>query len=230
MATDLLTVGDLMHDADNLIMADEPVGNARPQFKLETTRSLILVDTDGPVGLLTRRRVNELGEEDLERPARDFVEHVPMFPVDMPVTQARAELENVSFDADRIPVVNEEGRLAGVVLRETLMREAETAHADQGVARLRDDRVVEIHAGMEVRGADGDKLGKVDDIVIEGDTVASFTVSHGLLGRNHKRVTAEHITEVDEDKVHLDFGKQEFGFLPDIKDIEDEESRTALTS
>jgi hypothetical protein len=96
------------------------------------------------------------------------------------------------------------------------------------MARLRDERMVEIRSGMEVRGADDDKLGKVDDIVIERDVVGSFTVSHGLLGRGHKRVTAEHVTAVD-DAVHLDFGKQEFNFLPDIKDIEEEESHTSLT-
>jgi len=230
MATDLLTVGDLMHDADNLLLADEPVSSAKPQFDLETTRSLLLVDNNGPVGLLTRRRVSELSDADLERPARDFVDHVPMFPASMPVAEARAQLESLPFDADRIPVVNDNGQLVGVVPRETLLREAVTAHADQGIARLRDDRMVELHAGMEVRGSDGDKLGKVDDIVIEEDVVASFTVSHGLFGRNHKRITAEHITEVSDDTVHLDFGKQEFGFLPDVKDIEEDESYSTLTT
>jgi CBS domain-containing protein len=223
-----LTVGDLMHDADNLIMADEPVQNAKPQFDLETTRSLILVDGSGPIGLLTRSTVRDLAEADWGRPAREFATPVPTLTQSHPIMAARDAIEAVEFDADRLPVVNSEGRLVGSILRETLMRETETAHADRGMVRVNGDsgRTTEIHSGMEVRGAGDEKLGKIDDIVIERDIVAAFTISHGLLGRRQKRITAEHVASVDADAIHLDFGKTEFGLLPDIDDIEQEESRT----
>ncbi len=225
-----LTVGDLMHDADNLIMADEPVHNAKPQFDLETTRSLILVDGSGPVGLLTRRSVRELSEADWGRPVRDFAIPVPTLMQSLPIMAAREEIEAVEFDADRLPVVNSDGRLVGSILRETLMRETETTHADRGPLRVGGNgRTIEIRSGTEVRGVGDEKLGKVDDIVIERNIVAAFTVSHGLLGRRQKRITAEHVASVDDNSIHLDFGKTEFGLLPDIEDIEREQSRTSLS-
>ncbi len=225
------TARDLMHDADNLIGADEPVRYAKPQFELETTRSLILVDGSGPVGLLTRQRVNGLGEAEWDLPAREFAVPVPILSQTQPVSSARQGIASVDFEADRIPVVNDEGRLVGIVDRETLMREAETAHVDRGPVHIRGNggRAVELRVGMTVRGVDEEKLGNVDDVIVNRGTVGSFTISHGLLGRHHTQVTTEHIAAIDDHSVYLDFGKTEFDFLPDVEDTTKNDARPALT-
>jgi CBS-domain-containing membrane protein len=225
-----LTVRDLMHDADNLIAADEPVQSAVPQFELETTRSLILIDGSGPIGLLTRQQVRGLSDDERQRPARDFMIDVPVLEQSLPITAALSEFNanDVDFNADRIPVVNNEGMLVGVVDREVLLREADTAVTDRGMVPLANDRdtLVEVRSGMEVRGSGDGKLGKLDKIIVERGQVSSFTIAHGLLGRHHKRVTADHVAAVEEDTLRLDFDKTEFGFLSDIEDL-DEEVRPA---
>jgi hypothetical protein len=222
-----LTVRDLMRDADNLIAADEPVQNAVPQFELETMRSLILIDGTGPIGLLTRQRVRELSDDERRRPARDFMIDVPVLEQTLPVTSALEEFNahDVDFSADRIPVVNTDGMLVGVVDRETLLREADTMVTEQGMVPLANDRdtLVEIRSGMEVRGSGDGKLGKVDKIVIERGHVSYFTIEHGLLGRHHKRVTADHVAGVEGDTLRLDFDKTEFSFLSDIEDLDEED-------
>ena len=216
------TVRDLMHDADNLMTADEPVKNARQQFELETVRSLILIDQSGPVGILTRSQMNQIPETDLGLPARDFAAMVPILRQSQPLAEARNDLTVLDFDADRIPVVNDEGRFVGVIDREALQRQTEviTTGSATVVASEDSSRLFEIQIGMEVLGADGDKLGKIDQIVLEQGRAKSFTVQHGLFGRHHKRIATDHITSADYEAVHIDFGKREFGFLADVEDNE----------
>lgn len=216
------TILELMHDADNLMGADEPVRNARPQFELETARSLILIDQTGPVGLLTRSRAREISDEQMSMPARDFMVPVPMLQQSQTVAGARRELLDIDFDADRIPVVNDEGRFVGVVNRDAILRDGETLVTDRGTVQINGDvhRTFQVYSGMNVRGAGGEKLGKVDEVTVERDAIASLTIEHGLLGRRHKRVRAEHIANCDDDTLYLNFGKREFGFLSDVEDID----------
>lgn len=222
------TIRELMHDADNLIGADEPVRNARPQFELETARSLILIDQTGPVGLLTRRRMREVSDTQMSMPVRDFMAPVPTLLQSQTLADARRDLAALEFDADRIPVLNDEGRFVGVVNRDAILRESESLRSDQGTVQIAGDatRSFPIRSGMEVRGSGDEKLGKIDEIVIERDRVASFTIEHGLLGRHHKRVAAEHVTNVDSDTVYLNFGKMEFGLLADVSDVEEDQIAT----
>lgn len=221
------TIRALMHDADNLMVADEPVKNAQKQFELETARSLILVDSSGPVGLLTRSSMQRIPESDLTLPARAYATPVPLLQQSWTLAEARQHLGQVDFDAQSIPVVNEEGRLVGAIDREVVLREAETVTAGDGPVEV-DGRIYTVQAGMTVLGIDDNKLGKVDEITLERERVASFTVAHGLFGRHHKRLAAEHITRADTEAVYVDFGKTEFGLLSDIE--EREEDRTTLAA
>ncbi|MEZ4521652.1 MAG: CBS domain-containing protein [Thermomicrobiales bacterium] len=225
------TIREVMHDADNLMSADEPVKNARPQFELETARSLILIDETGPVGLLTRSRMRQIAEEEMGRPARDFLVPVPMLLQTQTLAEARKDLELLEFDADRVPVINEEGRFVGVINREVLQRDSSTAVMDHGTFQIRGNTevVFPVQSGMSVIGSDDSKLGKVDEITVNGDTAVSFTVEHGLLGRHHKRVAAEHVTNCDEENVYLNFGKQEFGLLANVEDLDEEQLPAAAT-
>ncbi len=133
-----------------------------------------------------------------------------------------ATLAFLDFDTDRIPVVNDDGRFVGVIDRSVLQRQSETLATGGATVAASGgrNRRFEIQIGMEVFGADGEKLGKIDQIVLEQGQAKSFTIEHGLFGRHHKRVAAEHITSADNEAVHIDFGKREFGFLSDIEDYE----------
>lgn len=216
------TIQDLMHAPDNLMGADEPVRNARPQFDLETARSLILIDQTGPVGMLTRSRVREIPDEQMSLPARDFMVPVPMLQQSQTVAAARQELAGIDFDADRLPVVNDDQRFVGVVNRDAILRDSDSFTTDRGTVQINGDvnRSFQVYSGMNVRGAGGEKLGKVAEVTVERDAVASLTIEHGLLGRRHKRVRAEHIANCDDDTLYLNFGKREFGFLSDVEDID----------
>ncbi|CAN5807152.1 hypothetical protein BH23CHL2_BH23CHL2_33560 [soil metagenome] len=220
------TIRELMHDADNLMGADEPVRNARPQFDLETARSLILIDQTGPIGLLTRSQMRKISDEQMSLPARDFMVPVPMLQQTQTVAEARQELTEITFDADRIPVVNDDRRFVGVVNREAILRDGESFTTDHGTVRVNGEvnRSFQIQSGMNVRGAEGEKLGKIDEIIVERDAVASFTIEHGLLGRRHKRVKAEHVANLDDDAVYLNFGKREFKFLADVEALDPDEA------
>ena len=226
------TIRELMHDADNLMAADEPVKNARKQFELETARSLILVDGTGPIGLLTRSRMRQISDSEMGLPARDFAVHVPVLHVSQSLADARQHLGSAEFDANRIPVVNDDGRFVGVIDRDVVMRQAETVETDSGtlvVSNNGSDQRYSLEVGMTVKGSDDNKLGKVNAITQERDHVTSFLVEHGLFGRHHKRIAAEHVAKVEDDAVFIDFGKTEFGFLSDIEEIEEDATPMAAS-
>jgi hypothetical protein len=72
---------------------------------------------------------------------------------------------------------------------------------------------------MKVVGASGKNLGTVDlvDLNSEGH-IAHFTVKHGLLGRNAKRLPADVINQVEGNEVRLNLDQMEFKMLADIGD------------
>ncbi|MBX5445561.1 CBS domain-containing protein [Sphaerobacter sp.] len=76
-----------------------------------------------------------------------------------------------------------------------------------------------IGAGMVVKGANGRKLGTVDQVIVDsnGDLTA-FTVQHGLFGRKHKRIPADLVGQVEDDAVVLSIAGTEFNMLPDVED------------
>jgi hypothetical protein len=225
------TLRDLMHDADNLMAADEPVKYARKQFELESVRSLILVDGSGPIGLLTRSRMRQIPESDMLLPARDFAVTVPILRQSQSLAEAQVDLGAVEFDADRIPVVNDNGQFVGVIDREVIKREAETVVTGRGMVRTSNggEHQYMLEVGMEVLGADDNKLGKIDEITLEREYVAAFIIEHGLFGRHHKRVTAEHVTKVADGTVFLNFGKTEFGLLADIEERSEDTASVAAS-
>jgi hypothetical protein len=70
---------------------------------------------------------------------------------------------------------------------------------------------------MKVVGAAGKNLGTIDlvDLNSEGH-IAHFTVKHGLLGRNAKRLPADVINRVEDNQVHLNLDQMEFKMLADV--------------
>lgn len=61
-----------------------------------------------------------------------------------------------------------------------------------------------ISTGTDVVGADGDKLGSVEEVYVDTDgQITGFLVKKGLIFRHDIRVPMDWVREVDGDKVHL---------------------------
>ena len=220
------TISQLMQTPDNVVAADGTVRATLPQFRLETARALIAVAGQRPIGALTRNRVDGLTEVDLDRPVHEFVIDVPVFEESMSLDMARTQADATNFEVDRLPVIDAEGILVGVIDRSALIHEADTFRSEQGELEISrsglDSATVEVNKGMTVRGSDDEKLGEVDQVLVEQGRVAALVVKHGLLGRHHKRISSDHVVRAAEDDVYLDFGKQEFKFLADMEKMEAE--------
>jgi len=219
------TVTDVMRSPDNVIGVDESARQTMQQFKLETVRSLVVLSDEAPVGVITRERVRKLTEPELDLSVREFMTATPVATLDTTMGMARASIQTAEFDIDRLPIVDADGKLVGVVDRSALIHEGDTMRAETGMVQFRgrdgaDGAQINLAAGSQVRGSDDEKLGELDEVLIESGRVTTLFVKHGLLGRHHKRIGADHVSRVDGDTVYLDFGKQEFKFLADVESAE----------
>lgn len=221
---EMKTVADVMYNPDNIVVDSEPARITLPQFDANNVRSLLVVSESGPLGIITRQRAEALDEDELNQPIRDFVQQIPVLSDTMSLQEAGTLARSADFESDRLPVVNESGKLVGAVRRTELMQAAETQVEGEGrVTMTRSDGTPPdqtITSGMTVHGSDDKKLGEVDQIVNEGGQAVAFTVKHGMLGRGRKRVTTDHITTIDDGGLRLDFGKMEFGQLADVEELE----------
>lgn len=217
------TIREMMGPPEYLAQADEEIGQLIAQFDVEAIRSMIVVDGNGPVGVIRRRDVEGLGEADLRRPVRDFMMTVPIVNDTMSVPEARQAVNATDYTADRIPVVNAEGLLVGELRRESFMREASTSveKSARVQAGSRGDTYA-LEEGMDVRAVDGKKLGEIDEIMVREGSLSGFTVKHGLLGRKHKRLGGDVVKDVDSEAVTLAIGEMEFKQLVDVEDMQAE--------
>ncbi|HEV2787046.1 MAG TPA: CBS domain-containing protein [Solirubrobacteraceae bacterium] len=107
-----LTVGDITHIRFSALPADATVGDVRDWFAQSTSRRLaFLADGDRYVGSLTPTDV--AGDADPGRAAAEVAQDGPTVSPQAPATEGR-DLALLS-DARRVPVVDAEGRLLGVV-------------------------------------------------------------------------------------------------------------------
>lgn len=213
---------NMMRTPDNVIGVEESARSTLQQFKLETVRSLVVLNDNVPVGVITRERVRKLTEPELDLPVREFMTATPVATPDTSMALARESIQSAEFDIDRLPVVDADGMLVGVVDRSVLIHEGDVQRANAGAMQMRrsdglEGSSVELAAGSEIRGSDDEKLGELDEVLIENGRVTALFVKHGLLGRHHKRVGADHVARVDRDTVYLDFGKLEFKHLADVE-------------
>jgi CBS domain-containing protein len=213
---------DMMRTPDNVIGVADSARSTLQQFKLETVRSLIVLSDNMPVGVITRERVFKLTEPELDLPVREFMTATPIATHDTDMTIARESIQSAEFDIDSLPVVDAGGALIGVVDRSVLIHEGDVQRANAGTVQMRrsdglEGSWVELSAGSEVRGSEDEKLGELDELLIENGRVTALFIKHGLLGRHHKRVGADHVARVDGDTVYLDFGKLEFKHLADVE-------------
>jgi CBS domain-containing protein len=109
---DSLTVESVMHAQFTALPATATIGEVREWFAASASRRLAFIADDGRyAGSLTPEHVAD--EDDLARPAVELAEQGPTVPPDAPATTGR-DLALLTI-ARRVPVVDDAGRLLGVV-------------------------------------------------------------------------------------------------------------------
>lgn len=109
---DGLTVAAVMHAQFSTLPATATIGDVRDWFAASTSRRMAFVaDGERYAGSLTPAQVS--GDVDPARPAVEFVQEGPTVAPDAPATSGR-DLA-LQTDSRRVPVVDRDGRLLGVV-------------------------------------------------------------------------------------------------------------------
>jgi CBS domain-containing protein len=109
---DGLTVADIIHIRFSALPATATVGDVRAWFDESTSRRLAFVaDGDRYVGSLTPQDVADV--TDAARPAAEVAQDGPTVSPEAPATTGR-DLA-LQSEARRVPVVDADGRLLGVV-------------------------------------------------------------------------------------------------------------------
>jgi len=213
-------VGDLVTVTTETISPDESVTVARRRMESQTTRSLIVVEDDKPVGIVQWRL---LARQESGTTVRDvMLTEVPVLRSDMTVEQLRGEWSSLDVDLDHLPVVDDSGSLIGEVARGAITKSETitTGATEQVVSGPDQDRAVptiRLEQGMNVMGASGKKLGTVDEVDLNPDgNISHFTVKYGMLGRHAKRLPADVINGVSDGAVNLALDQLEFKMLADV--------------
>jgi CBS domain-containing protein/sporulation protein YlmC with PRC-barrel domain len=215
------TINDLVTTTIDTITPDEPISAARRRMESQTSRSLIVVEDDRPVGIV---RWRGLAQIDGGEPVRSVMStSIPVLRSTMSVLEARDYLSGTDVDYDHLPVIDESGTLIGEVPRQVLTKsetasESATGDAIGGAEADRSDvRRVHLEEGMKVVGEGGSKLGTVSEVDVTSDgNIGHFGVKHGLLGRHTKRLPADVIKTASGDTVHVSIGPMEFKMLADV--------------
>jgi CBS domain-containing protein len=217
------SIGDMLTDSIDTITPDDTVTVAKRRMESQTSRSLIVVDGNRPVGIVQWRG---LARHDGNAMVRDVMQtEFPVLRSGMSVDEVRSYLSGMDVDIDHLPVVDESGMLLGEVPRGMITKsETATNAATQAVVAgpdadpTRDSQPhVHLEQGMKVVGASGKNLGSVDqvDLSAEGH-ISHFTVKYGMLGRNSKRLPADVINTVEGNEVHVALDQPEFKMLADV--------------
>jgi CBS domain-containing protein len=217
------SIGDMLTDSIDTITPDDTVTVAKRRMESQTSRSLIVVDGNRPVGVIQWRG---LARHDGNEMVRDVMQNeFPVLRSGMSVDEVRSYLSGMDVDIDHLPVVDESGMLLGEVPRGMITKsETATSAATEAVVAgpdsdpARDSQPqVRLEQGMKVVGASGKNLGSVDQVELNAEGyISHFTVKYGMLGRNSKRLPADVINRVEGNEVHLSLDQPEFKMLADV--------------
>jgi CBS domain-containing protein len=107
-----LTVADVTHSRFSALPASATVGEVRDWFAASASRRMALLADDGRyAGSIVAEDL--AGEADHARPAAELAQNGPTVAPEDPAS--RAEELALRTDARRVPVVDRDGRLLGVV-------------------------------------------------------------------------------------------------------------------
>lgn len=213
------SIGDILTPSIDTITPDETITVAKRRMESQTSRSLIVVDDNRPVGVIQWRGLarHEGGEL-----VRDVMQtEFPVLRSGMSVDEVRSYLSGVDVDLDHLPVVDESGMLLGEVPRGMITKsETATSATTEAVLTTPDTASqpqIRLEQGMKVVGVSGKNIGSVDEVDLSPEgQLSHFTVKYGLLGRNSKRLPVDVINRVEDDEVHLNLDQTEFKMLADV--------------
>lgn len=219
------SIGDMLTPSIETIAPDETVTVAKRRMESQTSRSLIVVDDNRPVGVVQWRGLARHEGTELVRNVMQT--EFPVLRSGMSVDEVRSYLHGVDVDLDHLPVVDDSGMLLGEVPR-GMITKSETATdsatdsivagADADPSRTNQPQV-HLANGMKVIGASGKNLGSIDEVDLNAEGhISHFTVKYGMLGRHSKRLPADVINRVEGEEVHLSLDQAEFKMLADVGD------------
>lgn len=220
--TPVSTVRDLLIPDVDTISPDDTVMSARRRMESQTIRSLVVVESDRPIGVV---RWRALGQADNATPIREVMQtDVPTFNVDTTVDSLGDVLAGSDVDFDRFPVVDENGVLIGEVPRAAVTKRGvitdETTRPLQSMSEADEASsapALHVEQGMNVIGPDDDKIGTVDQVEVNHEgAISGFTVKHGLFGRHAKRLPVDVIIGTRDNDLLVTIGSLEFKMLADI--------------
>jgi CBS domain-containing protein/sporulation protein YlmC with PRC-barrel domain len=233
-------VRDVMRPDIATIGPDEEVRVARRRMESTSDRSLIVAADDRPVGIIAWRAIMDQNQVPAEAPVSEFMTRTfPTVTPDMPLVEAQQNLAGV--DVDKIPVLDEDGKIIGVVPRPVLahvqqatggapVEETEPlgtlpptevlGPGQEGVSTPAEAAGPALSTGMNVVGETGDKLGTISEVLADtAGRATAILVEHGLLRKRHKRIPVDEITDVRDGDVVLSISGTEFGLLPNLEDL-----------
>lgn len=222
---DTMMISELVSADINTIEPHETVRSAHRRMESQTLRSLIVIESGRPVGVVKWRDIRTADGDAL---VSDFMTtDFPVLTNNMGITDARTHLGDVDFD--NIPVVDDNGQLIGEVPRgalihhETVSTGEDQVTADGMPATAMDSGpAADVQADMNVIDAEDSKLGKISEVSSDPTThrLSHLVIEHGMLRKKHKRVPVDTVSRVEGDTVVLGITKLEFDFLADIEDQE----------
>jgi CBS domain-containing protein len=215
------TMAAVMRPPAHTILPSTPVEDARRMFLAESYRSLIVVDNNRPVGIVSWAEIGDLNQVAPGKTVADFMTPNPTaVEQNATLSDARAMLE--STDHDLIPVVDQQGTLVGEALRLNLLDPenlARSAAATTATTSGEDTDVqLQIDQGMKVVGAHEEQIGTVEDVTKDAaGRITHADVTSGHLLKHHKRIPVDMISHIDGDTIHVTFDKDDFKRLPDAQ-------------
>jgi CBS-domain-containing membrane protein len=215
------TIAAIMRPPAHTILPSTPAEDARRMFLAESYRSLIVVDNNRPIGIVSWAELEDLNVADQGQTVADFMTRNPTaVNQNATLSDARAMLE--STDHDLIAVVDQQGTLVGEALRLNLLDPenlAPSATATPATTSGEDaDVQLQIERGMKVVGAHDEQVGAVEDVTKDAaGRITHVDVTSGHLLKHHKRIPVDMISHIDGDTVHVTFDKEDFKRLPDAQ-------------
>jgi len=207
------TMETIMRPPAHTVTPETPLDDARQLFIAETMRSMIVVDQDRPVGIVSWANIGSLNMPIPGKKVADaMTPNPPAVERNAPISEGRSLLE--STDHDVIPVVDQSGALVGEALRTELLNPDQPVFGDASVSS---SLQLQVQPGMEVIGANGDKMGTVNNAVTDAQgRITHIDLSSGRLMKHHKRIPTDLISRVDGQSVFLSIDKDDLKRLPDV--------------
>lgn len=210
------TMETIMRPPDHTVTPSTTVNDARQIFIAETLRSLIVVDEDRPVGIVSWAEIGALNESIPGKTVADLMApNPPAVERDAPISAGRQALAGT--DHDLIPVVDQRGALVGEALRRELLSPDEPFSAQPGTAPQTVGAHLQVQPTMEVISAAGDSIGTVENVTRDAQgRVTHVDVKSGRLMKHHKRIPVDLVSRQEGHTVYLSIDKDELKRLPDV--------------